>query len=155
MDMNKPLPWDAEDIGQLLPHRYPFLLVDRVTHIEPFEYAIGYQNISITNLVFQGHFPHKAIYPGVLILEALAQVGAVLGMASMKMKPTDNELYTLCSFDQVRFKRPVVPGDQLELKTELDNRKRNFWRFKGEARVDGTLVSQASILCATVGLAQL
>lgn len=137
-----------EEIRKFLPHRYPFLLVDRVIECVPGESIIAIKNISINEPQFTGHFPDQAIMPGVLIIEALAQATGLLGFRTMSEEPSDDILYMLVGVDNVRFKRQVVPGDQLVLKAKVERRSKVIWKFSCEASVDGELCTAASLLCA-------
>jgi 3-hydroxyacyl-[acyl-carrier-protein] dehydratase len=139
---------DIQAICEILPHRYPFLLVDRVTELEEGKSVVGYKNVTMNEEFFKGHFPGHPIMPGVLILEALAQVAGVLGLVSMGDRRTPGTLYYFAGANNVRFKRPVLPGDRLELKANLKAAKRAVWVFDCEAYVDGNLVCQAEIKCA-------
>lgn len=139
---------NVNEIMDLLPHRYPFLLVDRVTEIVPGERIVAYKNISINEEVFNGHFPGAPIFPGVMMVEAMAQVSGLLGFVTTGEKADDGKLYLFAGVDKVRFKRPVVPGDQLVLTSEIDTVKRNIWRFKTTASVDGKTACEAMLLCA-------
>jgi len=138
----------SEEIKQFLPHRYPFLLVDRVLECTPGKTLTAIKNVSVNEPFFQGHFPQKAIMPGVLIIEALAQATGILGFRTMSEAPRDDLLYMLVGVDNVRFKRQVIPGDQLMLKVKLEKRSRIVWKFTCEASVDDELVTTASMLCA-------
>ncbi len=138
----------AEEVKNFLPHRYPFLLVDRVLECTPGDTLTAIKNVSINEPYFLGHFPQKAIMPGVLIIEALAQATGILGFRTMSETPRDDLLYMLVGVDNVRFKRQVIPGDQLILKAKLEKRSRIIWKFTCEASVDGELVTSASMLCA-------
>ena len=138
----------SEEVKQFLPHRYPFLLVDRVLECTPGESLTAYKNVTVNEPFFQGHFPQVAIMPGVLIIEALAQATGLLGFRTMSETPRDDLLYMLVGVDNVRFKRQVIPGDQLMLKVELVKRTRMIWKFTCEASVDGERVTSASMLCA-------
>ena len=140
-----------EDIQNFLPHRYPFLLVDRVVEIELGKRILAYKNITANEEVFNGHFPGRAIFPGVMIIEAMAQAAGLLGFATVNKQPGDDALYLFAGVDGVRFKRPVVPGDKLMLEAEIDSTKRNIWRFKCRSTVDDQLTCQATILCALQG----
>lgn len=137
-----------EEIRRFLPHRYPFLLVDRVIECVPGESITAIKNISINEPQFTGHFPNQAIMPGVLIVEALAQVTGLLGFRTMSEEPSDDILYMLVGIDNVRFKRQVVPGDQLTLKAKIERRSKVIWKFSCEASVDGELCTAANLLCA-------
>ena len=137
-----------EEIRRFLPHRYPFLLVDRVLECVPGESITAIKNVSVNEPHFTGHFPQQAIMPGVLIIEALAQVTGLLGFRTMSEDPSDDILYMLVGVDGVRFKRQVVPGDQLVLKAKIERRSKVIWKFSCEATVDGELCTAASLLCA-------
>jgi len=137
-----------EEIRQFLPHRYPFLLVDRVTECTPGESITAIKNISVNEPQFTGHFPNQAIMPGVLIIEALAQTTGLLGFRTMSEEPSDDILYMLVGVDNIRFKRQVVPGDQLVMKAKIERRSKVIWKFSCEATVDGELVTAANLLCA-------
>ena len=138
----------SEEVKQFLPHRYPFLLVDRVLACTPGETLTAIKNVTVNEPFFQGHFPQKAIMPGVLIIEALAQATGLLGFRTMSETPRDDLLYMLVGVDNVRFKRQVIPGDQLLLSVTLEKRSRSIWKFTCEASVDGQLVTSADMLCA-------
>ena len=139
---------DVKEIRQLLPHRYPFLLVDRITDIEKGAWVEGYKNVSINEPMFNGHFPDEPIFPGVLIIEAMAQIAGVLGFHTAGRRPSDGYIYLLCGSDKARFKRQVVPGDRLDLRAELVTYKRNILKFSCSARVDGQMVASAELLVA-------
>lgn len=139
---------DVREIRQYLPHRYPFLLVDRVVELEEGKFIKGYKNISVNEEVFNGHFPEVPIFPGVMIVEALAQVSGILGFKTLGQKPEDGYLYLFAGIDNVRFKRQVVPGDRLELESEVVSERRGIWKFAGKASVDGELAATVDILCA-------
>ncbi|MGB5397916.1 MAG: 3-hydroxyacyl-ACP dehydratase FabZ [Gammaproteobacteria bacterium] len=138
----------VEEIRRFLPHRYPFLLVDRVLECNPGESLTAIKNVSVNEPFFTGHFPEQAIMPGVLIIEALAQATGLLGFRTMSEEPKDDVLYMLVGVDNVRFKKQVVPGDQLLMKVRLERRSRVVWKFSCEATVDGGLVTVADMLCA-------
>lgn len=137
-----------EEIRQFLPHRYPFLMVDRVIECIPGESITAIKNVSVNEPHFTGHFPDQAIMPGVLIIEALAQTTGLLGFRTMSEEPSDDILYMLVGVDGVRFKRQVVPGDQLVLKAKIERRSKIIWKFSCEASVDGELCTAANLLCA-------
>ncbi len=137
-----------EEIRRFLPHRYPFLLVDRVLECVPGESITAIKNVSVNEPHFTGHFPQQAIMPGVLIIEALAQTTGLLGFRTMSEEPSDDVLYMLVGVDGVRFKRQVVPGDQLTLKAKIERRSRVIWKFSCEATVNGELCTAANLLCA-------
>lgn len=139
-----------EEIKGILPHRYPFLLVDKVLEVDSENDSITcLKNVSVNEPHFTGHFPQDPIMPGVLILEAMAQTAGILGF-QVKGKETVNDqtIYYFAGADNVRFKRPVVPGDQLIMKATLRALKRNIWKFSCEASVDGSIVCSADITCA-------
>jgi 3-hydroxyacyl-[acyl-carrier-protein] dehydratase len=142
------LPVDAVEIQRLLPHRYPFLLVDRVVEIEPNKRVLAYKNVSINEPFFQGHFPGKPVMPGVLVIEALAQAGGLLTQLSSDPANPQTETFYLVKVDNAKFTNMVVPGDKLELEVELRRRIRNMAQYVGIARVDGQQVACAEILCA-------
>lgn len=139
---------EIDAILNLLPHRYPFLLVDKVLDYEPFEYIHAIKNVSINEPFFQGHFPGKPVMPGVLMLEALAQAGALLYSQSCQPEPGNEFLYFFAGIDNVRFKHIVQPGDQLEIKIKLLVKKKVFWRMEGTVEVGDKLACSAEILCA-------
>ena len=138
---------DINQIREILPHRYPFLLIDRVTYLEPALKARGYKNVTANESFFQGHFPGNPIMPGVLIIEALAQLGCVAMLVKEEYK---NMIGLFAGIDNVRFKKQVVPGDKLELSVELVKLKGVIGKFKGEAKVDGQIVAEAEVLFALV-----
>jgi len=139
---------DILEIKKYLPHRYPFLLVDRVVELVEGEHILAYKNISSNEEVFEGHFPHFPVFPGVMIVEALAQACGVLGFKTMNKTPDDGSVYLFAGIDNVRFKRQVVPGDQLYLHAKIVSEKRGIWKFQCTATVDDQLVTSATILCA-------
>ena len=139
---------DVEDIKEYLPQRYPFLMIDRVIQLEIGSRIKAYKNVTTNEEFFQGHFPHKPIMPGVLIIEALAQAAGVLGFKSQEKKPKDGYLYYFVGADHVRLKRPVVPGDQLILEAEMGAVRRGIYKFNCRASVDGATACEATILCA-------
>jgi 3-hydroxyacyl-[acyl-carrier-protein] dehydratase len=131
----------------LLPHRYPFLMIDRVLDYTPGESLTAIKNVTINEPIFTGHFPTMPIFPGVLILEALAQATGILGFKTVTER-SENELYLFAAIDEARFKKPVVPGDQLVLEVKFLKERRNLWKFYGEAKVDGQVVCSAELMCA-------
>jgi|SRR5574343_212547 3-hydroxyacyl-[acyl-carrier-protein] dehydratase len=139
---------DIHEILEHLPHRYPFLLIDRVLEIEPNKSIHAYKNVTINEPFFMGHFPHHPVMPGVLIMEALAQAGGILAFKSLGEKPSPDTVFYFAGLDEVRFKKPVMPGDQLHLHVEIERQMRGVWKFKGEARVDGQLAAEAKLMCA-------
>ena len=138
----------VEEIRRFLPHRYPFLLIDRVLDCVPGETLTAIKNVSVNEPFFNGHFPETPIMPGVLIIEALAQATGLLGFKTMSEEPSDDLLYMLVGVDNVRLKRQVVPGDQLTLKVAVKRRSKVIWKFTAEASVDGEIVTTADLLCA-------
>lgn len=142
--------FDIQKIKAYLPHRYPFLLVDRVIECEPGKRVVAIKNVSCNEPYFQGHFPQQPIMPGVLIIEALAQATGLLAYESAPDRVGKGMTYYLVGLDKVRFKRPVVPGDQLKLDVEYLRNKRNIWVFSCCASVDGELVASANIMCAAM-----
>ena len=137
-----------EEIRRFLPHRYPFLLIDRVLDCVPGETLTAIKNVSVNEPFFTGHFPETPIMPGVLIIEALAQATGLLGFKTMSEEPSNDLLYMLVGVDNVRFKRQVVPGDQLMLKATVKRQSKVIWKFSCEASVDGNIVTTADLLCA-------
>lgn len=138
---------DIIEILKHLPHRYPILLVDRVMSVVPGERILALKNVSINEPFFQGHFPHFPVMPGVLILEALAQAAAILSFKTLEKLPDAHSVYYFVGIDGARFKKPVMPGDQLELDVEIVFQKRGLWKFKAVARVDGQVATEAELMC--------
>jgi 3-hydroxyacyl-[acyl-carrier-protein] dehydratase len=138
---------DIYRILKQLPHRYPFVLVDRITELEKGKYIKGYKNVSINEPYFVGHFPHRPVMPGVLIVEALAQTAALLGFDTLGVTPDDKTMFYFAGIDGVRFKKPVAPGDQLWLEMHVDRVRSGMWKFIGKASVDGEVVTEATIMC--------
>ena len=150
--MTLQLPIDVNGIQALLPHRYPFLLVDRVLELEPNQRILAVKNVSINEPFFQGHFPGHPVMPGVLVLEALAQAGGLLTQLSAgDAEAGDEKLFYLVKIDNARFSRMVVPGDQLMLEVKLKRVIRNMAMYECSASVDGKQVASADILCAEGG----
>ena len=139
---------DVKQIREYLPHRYPFLLVDRVVELVPGESIVAYKNVTVNEPFFNGHFPDHPVMPGVLIVEAMAQAAGILGFKTMDKTPQDGSIYYFVGADDLRFKRPVVPGDRLQLEAKVLSEKRGIWKFGVKATVDGETVSSATILCA-------
>ena len=135
---------NLEEIKKILPHRYPFLLVDRVLEVKKGKYCKALKNISGNEEVFQGHFPSQALLPGVMIIEALAQTAGIV-IHSGKVDASSSEIVFFAGIDKAKFRIPVVPGDQLVLEISLINQRRNFWVFEGKASVDNKLAAQAEI----------
>lgn len=136
------------EVLKYLPHRYPFLLIDRVTGYEDGKRLTAIKNVSYNEPFFQGHFPIKPLFPGVLIVEAMAQATAILSFRAQGGYPAEGELYLLVGIDNTRFRRQVVPGDQLVIDVEIVRGKRGFWRYRCEARVDGELACSADLMGA-------
>ncbi|MGH7854745.1 MAG: 3-hydroxyacyl-ACP dehydratase FabZ [Candidatus Binatia bacterium] len=143
---------DVKEIFKSIPHRYPFLLVDRIVEIDGNEKVVGIKNVTINDNFFQGHFPHHPVMPGVLICEAMAQVGAIFAH-NARGGMTDDRVFVLTGLDNVKFKRPVEPGDQLRMELTCLKRRGSFWKMQGIATVDGKLVAQAEISAMEVNLA--
>ncbi len=127
------------DIQNILPHRYPFLLVDRITEIEPNKRAVGLKNVTFNEPFFQGHFPNNPIMPGVLIVEAMAQVSGILAM----YKSTKSSSVYFMTIEKAKFRKPVVPGDQLRFEINVLQQRKNVWKFSGQTFVDGKIVAEA------------
>jgi 3-hydroxyacyl-[acyl-carrier-protein] dehydratase len=144
----KRIVYGVTEIMKILPHRYPFLLVDRILEFEPPRRIVGLKNVTINEQFFQGHFPGAPVMPGVLIIEAMAQVGAVLIYHDLPDR--DRKLVFFTGIEHAKFRRPVVPGDQLRLEMEELNRRSNFGKMQGRATVDGKLVAEALALFAVV-----
>ena len=139
---------DVNEIRQYLPHRYPFLLVDRVVELNLGDSIVAYKNVSINEPFFNGHFPDHPVMPGVLIIEAMAQAAGILGFKTMDKTPEDGSIYYFVGSDKARFKRPVVPGDRLQLEAKIVTEKRGIWKFECRATVEGQLACSATIMCA-------
>jgi 3-hydroxyacyl-[acyl-carrier-protein] dehydratase len=139
---------DIDQIRDMLPHRYPFLLVDRVVECVPGEHLTAIKNVTINEPFFQGHFPQKPVMPGVLIIEALAQASGLLAFITAGDERDDDVLFMFVGIDGARFKRPVLPGDQVELRTRLLRHRRDVWKFATEAVVDGNRAAMAELMVA-------
>jgi 3-hydroxyacyl-[acyl-carrier-protein] dehydratase len=139
---------DIDQIKEYLPHRYPFLLVDRVVELNTGDSIVAYKNITYNEEMFLGHFPDKPLFPGMLTLEAMAQAAGILGFATMDKRPADGSMYMFVGADKVRFKRQVIPGDKLMLRAKVITNKRGIWKFDVSSDVDGELCAEATILCA-------
>jgi 3-hydroxyacyl-[acyl-carrier-protein] dehydratase len=137
-----------KEIQEYLPHRFPFLLVDRVVELHKGESIVAIKNVSINEPFFQGHFPQVAVMPGVLIVEAMAQAAGILGFKTLDKTPADGSLYLFVGADNVRFKRQVVPGDQLRLNVVYVSDRRGIWKFKCTSYVGDELAASADIICA-------
>jgi 3-hydroxyacyl-[acyl-carrier-protein] dehydratase len=140
---------DIERILAILPHRWPFVLVDRVTEITPGERIVGHKCVAMNEPWFQGHFPARPIMPGVLVIEALAQIGGILAYATEPFDVTNSLMYFL-GIDKAKFRRPVTPGDRLDLEVSVVHHRTNVWKLRGEASVDGTLCAHAELLASVV-----
>jgi 3-hydroxyacyl-[acyl-carrier-protein] dehydratase len=140
---------DIEKILQILPHRWPFVLVDRVTEVVPNERIRGHKCVSMNEPWFLGHFPQNPILPGVLLIEALAQIGGILAYASEPFDASSSLLYFL-GIDKAKFRRPVVPGDRVDLEVSVIHHRTNVWKLRGEASVEGTLCAQGELLASVV-----
>lgn len=145
--MDVSLPIDVRTLQKLLPHRYPFLLIDRVVAYQPGQSLTAIKNVTVNEPFFQGHFPDFPVMPGVLIIEAMAQACGTLAILSHGGRE-DNEIYFFVGIDNARFKRQVVPGDQLELSVELLTSKRGIGKFRAVTKVAGQLAAEADIMCA-------
>lgn len=137
-----------DEIMGFLPHRYPFLLLDRVVEVEAGKSIAGYKNVTMNEPFFTGHFPGKPIMPGVLIIEAMAQISGILGYVTAGRSAADGSIHLLAGSNKARFKKPVVPGDQLRLESTLLSNKHGIWKFDCRALVDGDVVCVAEIMSA-------
>jgi len=146
--MSEAYSMDIHEVLKQLPHRYPFLLVDRVLECIPGESLVGIKNVTVNEPYFVGHFPKRPVMPGVIILEALAQATGLLAFATVGSTPDDNVLYYFVGIDKARFRKPVEPGDQVVLKVELLRKIRGMWKFSTQAEVDGKVVASAEMMCA-------
>lgn len=138
---------EIHEILEYLPHRYPFLLVDRVLDWEPGKKITAIKNVTINEPFFTGHFPHHPVMPGVLIIEALAQTAAILSFKTMEMKPDENSVVYFVGIDNARFKKPVGAGDQMVLEVEVTRQARGIWKYTSRALVDGAVVAEADLMC--------
>lgn len=138
---------DILAIKSLLPHRYPLLLVDRVLDWESGKSITAIKNVTVNEEFFQGHFPHKPVMPGVLMIEALAQTAALLSFLTMGVKPDENSVVYFVGIDNARFKRPVEPGDQLKMDVEILRVSRGIWKYKAVGTVDGKIALEAELMC--------
>ena len=139
---------DITDIRRHLPHRSPFLLVDRVVELKAGEFIVAYKNLSINEPYFDGHFPDNPIFPGVLLLEAMAQAAGILGFYSQGKTNDDGSTYYFAGANKLRFKRPCVPGDRVMLRATVVSQRRGIWKFDVSSDVEGELAASATILCA-------
>jgi 3-hydroxyacyl-[acyl-carrier-protein] dehydratase len=138
---------DIHQIKQYLPHRYPLLLVDRVLTWESGKSITAIKNVTVNEEFFNGHFPHKPVMPGVLMIEALAQTAAILSFLTMDVRPDENSVVYFVGIDNARFKRPVEPGDQLKMDVEIVRVARGIWKYKAVASVDGKVAVEAELMC--------
>lgn len=142
---------DIEEILKHVPHRYPFVLIDRVLTCEPRKSIVAIKNVTYNEPFFPGHFPDHPVMPGVLILEAIAQAAGILGLRSMDVPPGEGTNVYFAGIDNARFKRPVVPGDQLVVEVSYQRDRRGIWKFAGEAKVDGKVAASAEVMVALSG----
>jgi 3-hydroxyacyl-[acyl-carrier-protein] dehydratase len=138
---------DIHDILEHLPHRYPFVLVDRVLSMELGKEIVAVKNVSVNEPYFPGHFPYHPVMPGVLIVEAMAQAAALLSFKTMGTKPTNDSVYYFAGIDSARFKKPVSPGDQIILSVKIDRILKGIWKYSGVARVGDEVVAEANMMC--------
>ena len=138
---------DIHQIKQYLPHRYPMLLVDRVLTWESGKTITAIKNVTVNEEFFNGHFPHKPVMPGVLMIEALAQTAAILSFLTMDVKPDENSVVYFVGIDNARFKRPVEPGDQLKMDVEIVRVSRGIWKYKAVGTVDGQVALEGDLMC--------
>ncbi|OIR17734.1 3-hydroxyacyl-[acyl-carrier-protein] dehydratase FabZ [mine drainage metagenome] len=138
---------DIHEILEHLPHRYPFVLIDRVVSMELGKEITAIKNVSVNEPYFPGHFPYHPVMPGVLIIEAMAQAAAILSFKTMDTKPSDDSVYYFAGIDNARFKKPVSPGDQIILNVKIDRILKGIWKYSGVASVDGTVVAEAQMMC--------
>ena len=138
---------DIHKIVEYLPHRYPFLLVDRVLDLVPGEKIRALKNVTINEPFFPGHYPHHPVMPGVLVIEAMAQTAALLSFQTQSTRPSDKTVYYFVGIDGARFKRPVGPGDQLIIEVSILRNKRGLWKFSAQALVEGQIAAEAELMC--------
>ena len=139
---------DIKEVMKYLPHRYPFLLIDRVLELVPGERITALKNVTINEEFFNGHFPHAPVMPGVLIIEAMAQAAAILSFKTQGIIPDENSVLYFAAIDNTRFKRPVVPGDQLRFDVAIQRTMRGIWKYKGFARVGDDVAAEGELTCA-------
>jgi 3-hydroxyacyl-[acyl-carrier-protein] dehydratase len=139
---------NIKEILDTLPHRYPFILVDKVIALIPNESIEAIKNVTINEEFFVGHFPYYPVMPGVLIIESLAQTAGILSFKSMETKPSDDSLYFFVGIDNCRFKHPVVPGDSLKLKVSIDKIRGGVWKYQAKAYVEDKICTEATLMCA-------
>jgi 3-hydroxyacyl-[acyl-carrier-protein] dehydratase len=138
---------NIHEILEHLPHRYPFVLIDKVVSMELGKEITAIKNVTINEPFFPGHFPYHPVMPGVLIVEAMAQAAAVLSFKTMNTKPSDDSVYYFAGIDSARFKKPVSPGDQIVLTVKIDRILKGIWKYIGVAKVDGVIVAEAEMMC--------
>lgn len=138
---------DIHEILEHLPHRYPFVLIDRVLKMELGKEITALKNVTVNEPFFPGHFPYHPVMPGVLIVEAMAQAAAVLSFKTMDLKPTEESVYYFAGIDNARFKKPVSPGDQIIINVKIDRILKGIWKYKGVATVDDVIVAEAGMMC--------
>ncbi len=138
---------DIHEILNHLPHRYPFVLIDRVIDLKLNQEITALKNVTINEPFFPGHFPYHPVMPGVLIVEAMAQAAAVLSFKTMNVLPSEDSVYYFAGIDNVRFKKPVSPGDQLVLNVKIDRVLKGIWKYKAQAKVDDQIVAEAEMMC--------
>ncbi len=138
---------NINEILDHLPHRYPFVLIDRVISMEVGKNITALKNVTVNEPFFPGHFPYHPVMPGVLIVEAMAQAAAILSFKTMGIKPTEDSVYYFAGIDSARFKKPVSPGDQIILDVKIIRILKVIWKYKGVARVDGKVVAEAGMMC--------
>jgi 3-hydroxyacyl-[acyl-carrier-protein] dehydratase len=139
---------EIKEVMKYLPHRYPFLLIDRVLELVPGERVLALKNVTINEEFFNGHFPHAPVMPGVLIIEAMAQAAAILSFKTQGIVPDENSVLYFAGIDNTRFKRPVVPGDQLHFEVSITRTMRGIWKYKGVAKVGDDVAAEAELMCA-------
>lgn len=139
---------EIKEILEHLPHRYPFLLVDRVVECVPGERIHAYKNVTINEPFFVGHFPHHPVMPGVLIMEALAQAAGILSFKTMGSKPDNDSVFYFVGIDGARFKKPVSAGDRVDMHVEIVRQMRGIWKYRAVAKVDDQVVAEAELMCA-------
>ena len=145
--MTKDTSMDINQILDHLPHRYPFVLVDKVLSYELGKSIDAIKNVTINEPFFPGHFPHYPVMPGVLVVEALAQAAAILSFKTINDKPNDHSVYYFVGIDKARFKKPVIPGDQLKLNVSIERTIKGIWKYKGIAMVEDDIAAEAEIMC--------
>jgi len=138
---------DIHEILEHLPHRYPFVLIDRVVSLEVGNEITAIKNVSVNEPYFPGHFPYHPVMPGVLIVEAMAQAAAILSFKTMNTKPSDDSVYYFAGIDNARFKKPVSPGDQIVITVKIERILKGIWKYAGIAKVDGAVVAEAKMMC--------